>query len=176
MRETESGIEPWTEDTTTRERVREIAKTLTQPRSVNWVKEQAHVSSWETTKDELETLAEFGQIRKVEDDQGNVVYAPDYRRRYIDEVLKIMDEHTKDELRDEIAEIQERIDGWKEEYEVSSRGEIESSLSEVQDADEIHERNRILRKWESAEADKRLLNHALRLYDDAQEPDATVTA
>ena len=171
----DEGIEPWTEDTTTRERIREIATTLTQPRSVNWVKEQAHVSSWETTKDELETLAEFGQVRKVEDENGNVLYAPDYRRRYVDEVLELMEEQTKDELREGIHEIQERIDGWKEEYGVDSREELESSLSDLSDADEVHERNEVLRRWEKAEADKRLLNHALRLYDDAQDADAPAT-
>ncbi|MDY6779136.1 MAG: hypothetical protein SV760_01020, partial [Halobacteria archaeon] len=136
----EKGMEPWTKDTTTRERIREIAATLTQPRSVNWVKKQAHVSSWETTKDELETLAEFGQVQKIESENGNILYAPDYRRRYIDEVLELMDEHTKDELRESIAELQERIDGWKQEYGVESREDLESSLSDDRDADEIHER------------------------------------
>ena len=32
--------------------------------SVNWVKEQAQVSSWGTEKDEFESLAEFGQVWK----------------------------------------------------------------------------------------------------------------
>ena len=140
------------------------------------MKEQAHVSSWETAKDELETLAEFGQVRKVEDEGGNTLYAPDYRRRYVDEVLELMDEHTKEELREEIAEIQRRIDGWKEEYEVDSKQELESSLSDDLDADEIDERNDALRRWENAEADRRLLSHALQLYDDAEKHDASAPA
>jgi hypothetical protein len=173
----ETGIKSWTEDTTSRERIREIATTLTQPRSVNWIKKQAKVSSWETTKDELETLVEFGQIRTVENEEGDVRYAPDYRRRYIDEVLGLIEEYTREELREEIAEIQDRIDGWRDEYGVDSKGELEASLSDGHDAEGVRERNDVLRRWENSEANKKLLNHALQLHDDARrESDSSVIA
>lgn len=74
------GLESWTEGLTARERVREIATTLTQPRSVNWVKTEAQISSWETAKEELEMLAEFGQVRTIEGEDGNTKYAPNYQR------------------------------------------------------------------------------------------------
>ena len=51
---TDRGLESWTEGLSARERVREIATTLTQPRSVEWVKDEAQISSWQTAKDELE--------------------------------------------------------------------------------------------------------------------------
>ncbi len=59
---TDAGLDPWTEGLSSRERVREIAMTLTQPRSVDWVRTEAQVSSWQTAKDELEMLVEFGQV------------------------------------------------------------------------------------------------------------------
>ena len=70
------GLPSWDENLTARERVREIATTLTQPRSVEWVREQAGISAWQTAKDELEMLAEFGQVQAVEGDDGHTKYAP----------------------------------------------------------------------------------------------------
>ena len=165
----EAGIDPWTEGLKTRERIQRIATSLTQPRSVNWIKDQADVSSWDTTKDELERLAEFGQIRAVEKGDGDVMYAPNYERRYVEQLLELLDRYDREELREEMAEIQERIDGWKDEYGVDSKEELELSLSEEMDSEEIRERNAVLRRWERAESNKKLLSQALVLYEDVQE-------
>jgi hypothetical protein len=165
----ERGLESWTEDLSARERVRKIATTLTRPRSVQWVKEEAGISSWQTTKDELEMLTEFGQIHAVEGDDGHTKYAPNYQARYFSELAELINEHTRDELREEIADIQDRIDEWKTEFDVESRDELESSLSDgTLDSEAIRERNVILRRWEQHEDNKRLLTHALELYDDAR--------
>jgi hypothetical protein len=168
--ETDSaGISTWTEGLKARERIQKIGTSLTQPRSVNWIKEQSQVSSWETTKDELERLAEFGQIRAVEKDGGDVMYAPNYERRYIEHLLELIGSYDREELRQEMAEIQERIDGWKDEYGVDSKEELERSLLEDMDSDEIQERNRVLRRWERAKSNKKLLSQSLILYEDVQE-------
>jgi len=42
---TDRGLESWTDSLAARERVREIATTLTQPHSVEWVRTQAQISS-----------------------------------------------------------------------------------------------------------------------------------
>lgn len=42
---TDQGLSSWTDDLSARERVREIATTLTQPRSVEWVRKEAQISS-----------------------------------------------------------------------------------------------------------------------------------
>lgn len=167
---TDSGLGSWTDGLSARERVREIATTLTEPRSVEWVREQAQVSSWQTAKDELETLVEFGQVQTVEGDDGNPKYAPNYQRRYFDEVAELINGHTRAELRDEIASIQAEIDEWKRDFGVESRSELESTLTDDDlDSEAIRDRNRVLRQWERYEDNKRLLNHALELYDDARE-------
>jgi len=164
------GLESWADDLSARERVREIATTLTQPRSVEWVREQARVSSWQTAKDELEMLVEFGQVHAIEGDDGNTKYAPNYQLRYFNEMTELINEHTRDELREEIAAIQEEIDQWKADFDVESRDELESTLTDNDlSSDDIRERNRVLREWERYEDNKRLLKHALELYDDARE-------
>lgn len=167
---TDRGLGSWTDDLSTRERVREIATTLTEPRSVEWVRREAHVSSWETVKDELETLVEFGQLQAVDGDDGNTKYAPNYQVRYVEEVTELIDSYARDELRDEIASVQATIDEWKSEFGVDSRDELESTLTDDDlDSEGIRDRNRVLRRWERHEDNKKLLEHALELYDDARE-------
>jgi hypothetical protein len=167
---TDRGLDSWADDLSARERVREIATTLTEPRSVEWVREQAQVSSWQTAKDELEMLVEFGQVQAVEGDDGNTKYAPNYQLRYFQELTELINTHTRDELREEIASIQAEIDEWKREFRVETRDEFESTLTDdALDSEAIRERNRVLRQWERYEDNKRLLKHALELYDDARE-------
>jgi len=166
---TDCGLDSWTEGLSARERVREIATTLTQPRSVEWVREEAQISAWQTAKDELEMLADFGQLHAVERDDGNTKYAPNYQLRYFNELTGLINDHTRDELREEIATIQEQIDAWKTEFDVESRDDLESTLTDADiTSDDIRERNTILREWERYEDNKRLLKHALELYDDAR--------
>lgn len=53
---------------------------------------------------------------------------------------------------------------------VESRDELESALRDDDlDSTDIRDRNRVLRQWERYESNKRLLKHALELYDDARE-------
>jgi hypothetical protein len=164
------GLSSWGDDLSARERVREIAMTLTEPQSVEWVRKEAHVSSWQTAKDELEMLVEFGQVQAIEGDDGNTKYAPNYQRRYFDEVAELINGYTREELRDEIASVQADIDEWKRNFDVESRDALEATLTnDGLDSEDIQERNRVLRQWERYEDNKRLLKHALELYDDARD-------
>lgn len=166
---TDRGLDSWTEGLSARERVREIATTLTQPRSVEWVREESQISSWQTAKDELEMLSEFGQIHAIEGDDGNTKYAPNYQLRYFNEVTELINNHTRDELREEIATIQETLDKWKTEFDIESRDDLESTLTDDNlSSEDIRERNTVLREWERYEDNQRLLKHALHLYDDAR--------
>ncbi|MFB6362088.1 MAG: hypothetical protein ABEH59_12315 [Halobacteriales archaeon] len=163
------GLNSWTDGLTARERVREIATTLTEPQSVEWVREKAQISSWQTAKDELEMLVEFGQVHAIEGDDGHTKFAPNYQLRYFHEVTELINEHTRAELREEIATIQEQIDAWKTEYGVESREDLEATLTDDRlSSAEVRERNEVLREWERSENNKRLLSHALELYDDAR--------
>lgn len=113
-------------------------------------------------------LAEFRQLQAIEGDDGNPKYAPNYQFRYFDQIAGLINNHTREELREEIADRQEAIDEWKDEFEVDSREDLESTLTdEGLSSDEVHQRNTVLRRWERHEDNKRLLKHALQLYDDA---------
>lgn len=165
-------MESWTEELSTRERVRKIALSLARPRSVNWIKNEADVASWETTKSELDRLVEYGQlVRHADDGEGrtNHRYGPNYRRRYLDRVEELATEHTKAELRSELAAVRADIEAWQERFDVESVDELEASLTGADlSSDEIAERNRIIRRWERSLGTERLIEHALSLYDDLE--------
>lgn len=163
------GIESWAAGLSARERVREIARTITQPRSVEWVRTEAGISSWQTAKDELEMLAEFGQVHAIEGDDGNRKYAPNYQVRYFNELAALINDHTRKELRDEIADLQGQIDEWKTRFDVESRDELESTLTEAElSGADVRTRNTVLRRWDQYDDTMRLVKHALELYVDAR--------
>jgi hypothetical protein len=115
-------------------------------------------------------LVEFGQLHAIDGDDGNTKYAPNYQLRYISEVTALINDHTREELRAEIAAIQDEIDAWKAEFDVESRDELESTLTAAEvSGDAIRDRNRVLREWDRRVDNKRLLRHALELYEDARQ-------
>lgn len=165
-------MQSWTEGLDTRERIRKIALSLTRPQSVNWIKDEADVSSWETTKSELDRLVQFGQIVQHEDEgatQTRYQYGPNYRRRYLDRVEELVVEHSRDDLRTELAEIREQIEDWRGRYDVETTDDLEDTLTdESLSSDEIRERNRVIRRWERSLGTEQLIEHALSLYDDLE--------
>lgn len=168
---TEDAVDSWTEDLSVRERVRKVATTLSQPRSVNWIRTEADVS-WQTAKDELDQLVEHHRLRRVYPDANDESaedprYVPDRKTQYLSRTRELTDDYSRAELREEIAAIQDDIDAWKTEFGVAGRDELEASLTEEDlSGDEGRRRNRTLRRWERNEETKTLLRHALDLYDD----------
>lgn len=159
-------VESWTERSTARERVETIATTLSEPRSVNWVAEQAEVE-WDTAKRHLSGLVDTGVL--VETDDGR--YAPDPTRAYFDHLRDLIRAHDRAELRAELEAIAERVEGWQREYGVDSPSELEATLADAPSADAVRERRRVLRRWENSQRSRELIQRALVLYDDVRSLD-----
>ena len=51
------GVQSWAESMSARDRIRAVAETLREPRSVDWVSEQAD-AAWSTTNEELQDLVD----------------------------------------------------------------------------------------------------------------------
>lgn len=176
-------MDSWKDELSGRERVQKVATTLSRPQSVNWVREEADVS-WQTAKDELDHLVEHEQLRRVyPDTEGKSTedprYIPDYKTQYLSRIRELTDEHTRAELREEVAAIQDEIQAWKTEFGVEGRDDLEATLTDEDlTGEEVRHRNRVLREWERNEETKRLLRHALDLYEDLDdlETDSSVTA
>ena len=156
-------VDSWTDSMTARERVETIATTLSEPRTANWVADQAEVQ-WDTAKKHLDDLAESGELLITDDGK----YVPDPTRAYFDHLRDLILTNDKEELRDELAAIADRIEEWKTTYDVSTPEELEATLADDRPPEEIRERRTALRRWENGLRSRETIRMALRLYDDVQ--------
>jgi hypothetical protein len=60
------GVQSWTETMSARERIRSVALTLSEPRSTNWISDQAE-TAWSTTNQELDDLVDRGQLHGIKE-------------------------------------------------------------------------------------------------------------
>lgn len=163
----------WKDELSPRERVRQIAETVTDPVSPNWVADQADVG-WQTAKDELDQLADRGDLRAVDQD-GDVRYVPDFTRLYTERIRELVLSFSREELREELVRAKEDIQDIQSEFGVESRSELETSLGdEGVSASEARNRQQSLREWDNIADELQLLEHALSLYDDLHEVDPYV--
>lgn len=161
------GVASWTETMSARERIRSVAETLREPRSTNWISDQAD-AAWSTTSNELNELVEQGRLRHIEAGD-TTLYQPDYTRLLFEEIRTLIEENAREELQSELAAIAEEIEGWQDTYNVETWEELEQSLAdgEVSSA-EIRERREIIAFWRANEEDRQLIKHALELYSDVE--------
>ena len=165
--EQRTGAPSWTDTMSARERIRSVAFTLSEPRSTNWISEQAD-AAWSTTNQELEDLVDHGRLRRV-DAGETTLYQPDYTRMLLNEIRILVQEHTREELQNELAAIAEEIEEWRETYDVETWEELEQSLADDGlSSAEIRDRRDIVRFWQENEEDRQLIKHALELYSDVE--------
>jgi len=157
-------VDSWTDSMTARQRVETIATTLSEPRTANWIADQANVK-WDTAKKHLDDLTESG-ILLVTDDN---TYTPDPTRAYFDHLRELILTNEREELRAELEVIATRIDEWKTTYDVDSPAELESTLADDLSTDEIKERRQVLRRWENSHRSRESIKRALQLYSDIQD-------
>lgn len=161
------GVQPWTETTSARERVRAVAETLREPRSTNWISEQAG-AAWSTTDEELQELVSRGWLHRIEAGR-TTLYQPDYTRLLFDEIRILIEENTREELRDELIALREGTEGRQETYTVDTWEELERTLADAElSSAEISERRDAVAFWRENEADRQLIKHALALYSDVE--------
>ena len=160
-------VQSWTESMSARNRIRAVAETLREPRSVNWISEQAD-AAWSTTNQELQDLVDQGQLRRVE--AGDTTrYQPDYTQLLFEEIRTLIEGNTREELHNELAAITEEVEKWQATYEVETWEELEQSLADGDlTSAELQERRDVIAFWRENEEDRRLIKHALELYSDVE--------
>ena len=118
--------------------------------------------------EELQNLVDQGQLRRVETGE-TTRYQPDYTRLLFKEIRTLIEENTREELRNELAAITVEIEGWQATYDIETWEEFEQSLA---DGDltsyELHERHDVITRWDVNLEDRRLIKHALALYSDVE--------
>ncbi|CCC41738.1 DUF7342 family protein [Haloquadratum walsbyi] len=161
------GVQSWTESMSARDRIRAVAESLREPRSVNWISEQAD-AAWSTTNEEVQELVDQGQLRRVEAGE-TTRYQPDYTRLLFEEIRTLIEKNTREELRSELTAITEEIEEWQATYNVETWEELEQSLADGDlTSAELRDRRDVIAFWRENEEDRRLIKHALELYSDVE--------
>lgn len=151
--------------TTGDDRVRMVARQLSEPRTANWIASEAAWSHEPTTR-VLQRLVEDGVLRR--DDSGpHTTYYPDYRRQAMQEAMRLRDgNHTVEELTDRLAEMNERVRSWQDEFDVESPNELRATVAEPStDTEESDRRQEIAREWEHIQRRIRIVRFAVREWD-----------
>lgn len=157
----------WREEMESDERVRAVTEQLTQPRSASWVAEQAKVD-YKTARKYLTKLVEDNQLVTSEEEQ-TTLYSPNPREQFFAEISALVDDHTKDELTAELSRIGHQIEDWQTNYDVENADELRTTLDESLSVEERRDREQIIDRWEYSQEMRKLIQHAIRLYDDLHE-------
>ncbi|ELY72072.1 hypothetical protein C487_19703 [Natrinema pallidum DSM 3751] len=121
-----------------------------------------------TTNEELQALVEQGQLRRVKAGE-TTRYQPDYTRLLFEEIRTLIEENTREELRNELVAITDEIEEWQATYDVETWEEFEQSLADGDLAsDELRDRRDVIGRWEGSQEDRRLIKHALALYSNVE--------
>lgn len=155
----------WTETMTEQERVRAVVETLAEPVSVEEIGHRADVSK-DSSERELERLVAEDRVEVVTREVTDL-YRPNRVRLLFDEILQLIDGHTREELEQELESLVAERGSLQNEFDVTTPDEFRRSISKRDtSADEKRELRNMLSTWKAIEGDIWLFGHALRLYDD----------
>ena len=166
MTENESNTEGLMERQTTGEdRVRMVARQLSEPQTANWIASEAGWSH-EPTKRVLERLVNDGILHR--DESGtHTTYYPDFRRQAMQEAMRLRDSgHTVEELTDRLANMKTQIRDWEGEFCVESPNQLRGTLAdESLGGDEEDRRREMAREWEHLQRRIQIVGFAIREWD-----------
>ena len=166
MTEDESDSERLMERHTTGEdRVRMVARQLSEPQTANWIASEAGWSH-EPTKRVLERLVDDGILHRGESGTHTTYYL-DYRRQAMQEAMRLRDGgHTVEELTDRLAEMKAQIRDWEDTFEVESPNQLRGTLAdETLDGEAEDQRREIAREWEHLQRRIEIVGFAIREWD-----------
>jgi Mn-dependent DtxR family transcriptional regulator len=165
---TTSNPGSWTENTSGRERVRQVVELLDEPTPVQEIADRADVSR-ATADDELQRLESDDWVTETTVD-GTKAYDLNPVRMLFDEVTDLIEAHSRDELESQLTELKEEQEELATEYDIGSLDEFREQLADEElSAAELRERRNVIATWEAINTELGLVKHALQLYDDVSE-------
>lgn len=153
------------EYTTGEDRVRMVARQLSEPRTANWIASEADYSH-EPTSRILERLVDDGVL--VRDDDGtHTTYYPDYRHQVLQEAMRLRDSvQSVEALTERLTEMKTQIREWQTEYDVESPNGLRATLADTElEADTETRRREIAQDWEHLQRRIRIVSFALREWE-----------
>jgi hypothetical protein len=137
----------WPSGTDAAARIRHVVLTQTEPQNAGWIATEADVSR-DTAVKYLERMVEHGELDVTETADGTC-YKPDPVTQFLQEVRTLAEDHTLNDLTQELNAISEEIDAWKDRFEVDSLTELRTSIgTEELTEEDRRERLAIIEEWE----------------------------
>ncbi|QCS44960.1 hypothetical protein [Natrinema versiforme] len=160
-----SSEDPIEHQPTGEDRVRMVARQVSEPRTANWIVSEADWSH-EPTKRVLERLVDDGILHR-NDTGDHTTYFPDYRRQAIKEAIRLRDsDHTVEDLTQRLTEMNAQIRGWKDEFDVESPNQLRGTIADqVLDVTEEDRRREVAREWEQLQRRIEIVGFAIREWD-----------
>lgn len=162
MGESPRGVEAWKEHTTAFDRVRSIVEAVDQPRSANYIAEEAAVSET-TAHNHLKRLAEMNIIRTVTGETATY-YELDPLYGRFRTLRKLIENNTHQELLELKADLQQQIEDCQEQYEVHSPTDLRARATETETAAETMELIEEAGDWELSRYQLSILEDAIDNY------------
>jgi hypothetical protein len=157
--------EAWTARMSGRERVRAVVRTLETPQSVASIADRADVA-WATADDELAHLCDQNRVEEHTDD-GTTTYGVNPVQQFLDQVLDLIEEHSRDALETQLVEYQSRLETLQDEYDAESADDLRERLTDDdRTAAEMEAIRDAVATWDALETELRLYRRALDLYAD----------
>lgn len=160
MTDESPGGEAWTEQTSAFDRVRSVATTLSQPRPVPYIANEAKVAET-TARTHLERLVDIGILLKSYD-EGVTCYSPDPLYARMQTIRNLLRENDRNALARHESELQDRIETWRDNYEVESLDELRERAASTDSAAETRDIVQTVKDWG-------LVAHRLGIIDEAIE-------
>jgi predicted transcriptional regulator len=153
------------QQTTGEDRVRMVATQLSEPRTANWIADEADWSHEPTTR-VLQRLVDDGVVRR--DDSGpHTTYYPEYRRQAIQEAMAIRDSgQSAEAVTETLTELKSRVRAWEAEFDVDSPTQLRATIADDDlDPEAEQRRAEIAREWAHIERRIRIVGFALREWE-----------
>lgn len=158
------GTNQWKQYRSAFDQVRSIIATVSEPKSADWVAEQAHLTE-NTTRDHLQRLVEINVIQIIPGETATqYVSDPLYTR--IQALHDLLDGHDRDDLIELRGDLQERVEEWQTEYDSDSSSELRELAAHVDTAAETREIRRAANDWDIIEYRLELVEDAIEHYSD----------
>lgn len=152
------GVEAWKEHTTAFDRVRSIVEALDQPRTAQYIADQAAVSET-TANNHLTRLAEMNVIRLVPGGDATR-YEPDPLYARFRTLRQLIENHDHEQLLELRADLQQQIEDCKTQHDVDSPTKLRTQATDTETATGTMELIEAASDWE-------LSIYQLSIVDDA---------
>ncbi len=158
------GVDAWQEHTTAFDRVRSIAEGVDRPRTAKYIAAEAAVSKT-TAHEHLKRLAEMDIIRPI-DGEDATRYEPDPLYARFRTLRRLINDHNHEELLELKSDLQEKTEGFREQYEVGSPATLREQAAETESSTETREIIRDASDWELALYHLSITNDAINNYSE----------